>query len=263
MYLRDYFLLHDDLASVFWDWSKEEQETYLQVLTEWFNDLGKKRTMKRIYNVAISHIEVQEGLYDFLIADVEQFLKAGDNGAFLWIVRRDGTSLIDLNCSRFDSKGNWTSRLYFEALLGYGGRRDYYIYSNEEGFKEVTEDMCFDFISDFEHVAKEQTISEEARLLKVNQIWKQECSDVLKPTRFETKRVRERLKEHSTTTLPQEVEKYEASNDNGTENISFRKARSKSLWDMNQDELNELNETKLSCTSGGQLWFSFDFDING
>ena len=250
MYLRDYFLMHDDLASVFWDWSKEEQETYLQVLTEWFNDLGKKRTMKRIYEVALSHIQVSEGFYDFLIADVEQFLKAGDNGAYLWIVRKDGTALIDLNCVRFDSKGNWTSRLYFEALLGYGGRRDYYFYSKEEGFKEVTEEMCFDFISDFENVAKEQTISEEARLLKINQKWKHECSNVLKPTRFEIKRVR--LKEQD----------HEEEHTNSIEDSLFRKGRSKSLWEMNEDELNELNETKLSCTSRGQVWFSFDFDID-
>lgn len=272
MYLRDYYVENTELSSVFWEWTEKKQDAFLETLKAWFADMGKRHALKRMYEVAMERIQDEDGQLDFLVSDVEQFFKAGEQGAFLWIVRKDGTSLIDLNCLRFDSKGNWTSRMYFEALIGYGGRRDYYVFNKTDGFKAVDEEFCFKVLLKYEQEAKKRrnTLSEEDRLNKLNQQWQDNCSIILKPSRIEIKRLRDKGTEKNdilSETLSEAKEVKEVietkpvdANVVELEELTFRKCRSKSLWDLEQDEIEGLNQTRLACTSHGQVWISFALD---
>ena len=171
-----------DVSSEFTSWSSEKQEEYLTTLHEWFKAKGQRSLIRKAYDVVMEKISDKEAQLDFLIYDTQELLMANEDSAYLWVVFKDGTTLIDLNCLRF-AKNEWTSRLHFESILGFGGKRTYFVMNKEEGLKCIDEETSFEYLAVYEQMAlkKCKLQSEDKRKAQILADWKDKYARMLSP----------------------------------------------------------------------------------
>jgi hypothetical protein len=93
----------------YYNMNEQDKEFYISQV----KDIIKDNTLlKRMENIVKRYVKAYQ--QDFYIHDI--FSLVNNNSEFIWMVRKTGTDLIIKNGHCISKEGNWTGKLWFNAI---------------------------------------------------------------------------------------------------------------------------------------------------
>lgn len=132
--------------TVFYDMSEKEQKSYVSYVK---SIIASDPLFKRMDNIVRRNLKRYKN--DFYVHDVYSISQ--DNGDFVWLIRDCGTELIRCNNESFSREGEWTGKLWFNAVLKTSKVNHYYYYDSKKNkLTKITKDKAIQIVDKFNEI---------------------------------------------------------------------------------------------------------------
>ena len=122
-------MIRENIATTFYEKTEEQKKRYISHMRNRIRK-GSDVILQSMMELVERHVERYHA--DFYVHDVALYRNT-ENGPFLWIIRENGTHLIDLMSEKFLDGEAWDAKAHFHAILSNSRKEIKGIYLIENG----------------------------------------------------------------------------------------------------------------------------------
>lgn len=126
----------------YYNMSEQDKDFYMTQVKQF---IKTNELFKQMENIVKRHVKAYH--QDFYIHDIHSIVNH-NNSDFVWMVRKTGTDLIIKNGHCISDEGNWTGKLWFNAIRD---RNEHYYYYNTKTNRltKITSDKAAEIVEKF------------------------------------------------------------------------------------------------------------------